>query len=115
MATPEQFFSKNLKWITLALFVLFMIKSIQSCNRGMKLRISNDAYTKQIDSINNLYKNGQDSIKKLNFELKLSKERAEFAEEKSKAIQNTVEKLKANTTTTVVVKGVEEVKDTNKK
>lgn len=117
--TPQQFFSKNLKWITLALFFLFAFKSVQSCNRNMRLNITSGQYINQVDSLKNMYntyyKESQDSIKKLNFELRLVSEHAKSADEKASAVQNAVEKMRTNTTTTVVVKGVEEIKDTSKK
>jgi len=117
--TPEQFFSKNMKWIALALFFLLLFSSIKSCNRKMKLDIGSKQYIEQIDSLQTLYDNcredSQDSIRKLNFELKLANEQVKSANDKAMAVQNAVEKIKSNTTTTVVVKGAEEVKDTTKK
>jgi len=117
--TPAQFFDKNMKWIALALLFLLAIKSVQSCNRNMKLNITSGQYTEQIDSLKHLYntykETTQDSIKKLNFELKLAKEHVKSSDEKAQAVQNAVEKIRSNTTTTVVVKGAEEVKDTAKK
>lgn len=113
--TPQQFFSKNLKWITLALFFLFAFKSVQSCNRNMRLNITSGQYITLKNMYNTYYKESQDSIKKLNFELRLASEHAKSADEKASAVQNAVEKMRTNTTTTVVVKGVEEIKDTSKK
>jgi competence protein ComGC len=117
--TPEQFFSKNMKWIALALAFLLLFSSIKSCNRKMQLNMGTKQYVEQIDSLKNLYntykEESQDSIKKLNFELRLEKEKAGAADERAQAVQNAVEKIKSNTTTTVVVKGAEEVKDTTKK
>lgn len=115
----EKWFNKNLKWIALILLVLFVFKSAQSCSRNMKLNISDKEYIHTIDSLNQKYNNyyelTQDSIKKLNFELKLANEHARSANDKADAVQSAVEKIRANTTTTVVVKGAEEVKDTNNK
>ena len=117
--TPAQFFDKNMKWIALALLFLLTFKSIQSCNRNMRLNINSGTYIHQIDSLQNqynvYYKESQDSIKKLNFELKLANEHAIEADKRANAVQSAVEKIKSNTTTTVVVKGAEEVKDTTKK
>jgi competence protein ComGC len=115
--TPEQFFSKNMKWFALALLFLFLFKTTQSCNRKMQLNIGTKQYVEQIDSLKKLYNNyredTQDSIKKLNFELKLSKEQVKAANDRASAVQSAVEKIKSNTT--ITVKGVEEVKDTAKK
>lgn len=106
--TPEQFFSKNMKWFTLALLFLFLFKFTQSCNRKTKLDMGTKQYIEQIDSLKNLYINSQDSIKKINFELKLAKEQAKGANDRASAVQNAVEKLKSNTT--ITVKGAEEIK-----
>lgn len=115
----EKWFNKNLKWIALILVVLFVFKSAQSCSRNMKLSISDKQYIHAIDSLNKrynaYYELSQDSIKKLNFELELANDRAASSEDKARAVQNAVEKIRSNTTTTVVVKGAEEVKDTVKK
>jgi predicted PurR-regulated permease PerM len=117
--TPQQFFSKNMKWIALVLLFLFGIKSVQSCNRNMRLNIASETYISQIDSLENkyntYYKESQDSIKDLNFLLELANEKAGAANDRANAVQSAVEKIKSNTTTTVVVKGAEEVKDTTKK
>lgn len=117
--TPEQFLSKNAKWIALVFLVLFLFKTTQSCNRNTQIRMGTKSYAVQIDSIQkeyNAYKEmAQDSIKKLNFELKLANEHANSANQRAEAVQSAVEKIKSNTTTTVVVKGAEEVKDTTKK
>lgn len=49
--TPQQFFQKNLKWITLGLLVLFLFKSVQSCNRNMGTTITEKEYKHTIDSL----------------------------------------------------------------
>lgn len=117
--TPSSFFAKNMKWFALALLFLFLFKSVQSCNRNMQINMGSKKYIEQIDSLSKEYKEyketTQDSIKKLNFELKLANEHANSANQRAEAVQSAVEKIKSNTTTTVVVKGAEEVKDTTKK
>lgn len=117
--TPQQFFNKSTKWFLLAFVLLFLFKSVQSCNRNMKLNITSKQYIHIIDSLENkyniYYKESQDSIKELNFQLRLATERVEAAENRANAIQNVAEKVRANTTTTVNVRGLEEVKDTSKK
>lgn len=118
--TPVQFFEKNMKWFALLLLFLFLLKTAQSCNRGMRLNIGAKQYIEQIDSLQNLYdkcrEDSQDSIRKLNFELKLANEQVKSANDRANAVQSAVEKIKSNTTTTVVVKGAEEVKnDTSQK
>lgn len=103
--TPAQFFSKNLKWITLILGFLFLLKSIQSCNRGSALAMNATKSSYVIDSLTNNCVILQDSIKELNFELKLANKDAKSANEKANAVVNAVSVSKTNTTTTVVVKG----------
>ena len=111
--TPQEFFSKNMKWIALGLFFLFTFKSIQSCNRDTLLSMDKKQYVHVIDSLttkyNTYYKISQDSIKELNFELRMAKKSVESANDKANAVQSAVEKIKSNTT--ITVKGVEEVKD----
>lgn len=118
MATPQEFFSKNLKWISLILLFLLIIKGMQSCNRKTLLNMEKGVYIEQIDSLQNLYdtyySESQDSIKKLNFQLELAQEKVNSANDRVRAVENAVEKIKSNTTTTVVVKGVEEVIDSLK-
>jgi hypothetical protein len=115
--TPEQFFSKNLKWIVLVLAFLLLFSLIKSCNRKMSSDITTKQYTQQIDSLTKLYNNykgeTQDSIKKLNFELQLAKQQTKSADERASAVQSAVEKIKSNTT--ITVKGAEEVKDNQKR
>ena len=53
--TPQQFFSKNLKWIALIIFILFIFKTVQSCNRDMSLNMTKGEYIYQIDSLKTMY------------------------------------------------------------
>ena len=116
MTTPSQFFANNLKWIVIILGVLLLFSRIQGCNKNMKLNMTSGEYIQQIDSLekryNIYYKESQDSIKKLNFKLQLANEHAKMSDERAKAIESAVSKIRANTTTTVVVRGAEEIKDT---
>ena len=113
MATPQQFFTKNLKWFTIAFFVLFLFKSVQSCNRKTALNMGSSQYIEIIDSLktkyNTYYSISQDSIKTLNFELKLANEHARAAEQRAEAIQTAVDRIRQNTT--ITVRGAEEIKD----
>jgi len=115
--TPEQFFSKNLKWIALCLFLLLCFKYIQGCNRQMGYSINKKEYIHTIDSLQNKYltleKECNDTTKKLSFELTLAKEKAGEANRRAEAVQSVAEKLKSNTTTTVNVRGA--VVDTSKR
>ena len=109
--TPEQFFQRNLKWITLILAFILIIKFIQGCNRNMSDTITKHEYTHTIDSLTNKCNNLEKNIDQLNFELKLQNEKAGAAEKRAEAVQSVAEKIKANTT--INVKGAEE--DTPKK
>lgn len=115
--TPQQFFSKNMKWFALALLFLFLFKSIQSCNRNMGTRSTEKEYKYTIDSLTKKYdileKESTATIKQLEFELKLEREKATAAEQRATAIQSVAEKIKSNTTTTVNVRGAQV--DTTKK
>lgn len=105
ISTSQHFFTKNLKWIAIICFVLFLFKTIQSCNRRIALDMGSSKYIEIIDSLkiqhNNYYLQSQDSIKVLNFELKLANERVQSAEQKIEAIQATINRLRQNTTITV--------------
>jgi len=103
--TPQQFFSKNMKWIVLILFILLLFKTIQSCNRETFLDISSKTYIVQIDSLKKQTQIYHDSIKQLNFNLKIADRLTSAANERANAVQSTAEKIKANTT--ITVKGVE--------
>jgi hypothetical protein len=107
--TPTQFFDKNMKWFALVLVLLLVFKSVQSCNRNMRLNMSSGQYVHQIDSLkrdySNLDREYNDTVKKLNFELKLRDEKAVEANKRADAVQSVAEKIKANTTTTVNVRG----------
>lgn len=96
---------KNIKWVAIVLTVLFVFKTVQSCNRGAKINTMDKKHTQTVDSLKSKNETAQDSIKRLNFELKLASERVKSATERANAVQSTAEKMKANTT--VVVKGVE--------
>jgi uncharacterized membrane protein YhiD involved in acid resistance len=118
--SPEQFFTKNMKWFALALLFLFLLKSVQSCNRKMSLSITQKEYIHTIDSLDKKYYKLQrefdDTTKILNFQLRLQSEKAVSADQRASAIQSVAEKLKSNTTTTVNVRGAMiDTTKTNKK
>ncbi len=83
----------------------------------MQLNMGTKQYVEQIDSLKTLLnktrQEDQDSIKKLNFELKFTSEQTRAANDRAQAVQNAVERIKSNTT--ITVKGAEEVKDTFRK
>lgn len=107
--TPQEFFSKNMKWFALAFFVLFLFKSVQSCNRNMGTRITEKEYKHTIDSLTKKYdileRESTATIKELEFQLKIERKNAEDADKRANAVQSVAEKIRANTT--VNVRGAE--------
>jgi len=106
--TPQEFFSKNMKWFTLVFFILFLFKSIQGCNRNMGITITEKEYKHIIDSLEKKVDILQSENKNLTFELRLQSEKASAAEKQAEAIQSVAEKIKSNTTTTVNVRGAQD-------
>lgn len=109
--TPQDFFSKNMKWFALAFFILFLFGSVKNCNRNMGTKLSEKEYKHTIDSLTKKYdileRQSSSRIKDLEFELILEKEKAEEANKRAAAIQSVAEKVKTNTTTTVNVRGAQ--------
>lgn len=108
----EKFLKKHYKWIIIILFILFLVKSMQSCMRQESIERLKSNYTNIIDSIErerdkNVLKlsdsisTQDDSIKLLNFKIELYKEKATSAERRAVAIQSTAEKIKAHTTVSI--------------
>jgi hypothetical protein len=109
--TPEDFFKKNMHWIALVLFLLFCIKSVQSCNRNMNLTAIQKEYKYTVDSLNTKYNKLNTDYNNLEFELKLQSAKAGEANKRAESIQSVAEKIRANTT--INVKGA--VSDTIKR
>ena len=105
--TPQQFFSNNMKWCALAFFILFLFKSVQSCNRNMGTVSKEKEYKNTIDSLTKKVHILENDNKQLSFELQFQTEKAEESERRAIAIQSVAEKIKSNTTTTVNVRGAE--------
>jgi len=109
--TPQEFFEKNMKWIALLFFFLFLLKSVQSCNRNMGTRLTEKQSKHAIDSLTKKYnvleRESSATIKQLEFELRLQSEKAGEADKRATAIQSVAEKIKSNTTTTVNVSGAQ--------
>lgn len=129
----EKWLKKNLKYITFILLALFLIKYTQSCNRKMSLRIQEKNLTAEKDSliilrdniimskdlINDSLKleiNTRDFIiKDLTNDLKIAGVKVNEAQKRADAVQRTAERVKTNTTTTIEIRGAEEIKkDTTK-
>ncbi len=117
-----EWFKKNKNYVILALGILFLYKSVQSCNRGNSLNIKEKKYaielnniiTKNdsvislkdfvIDSLETQILNRNMLIKDLSNELKIAGVRASEAQKRADAVQRTAEKIKANTTISIVNK-----------
>ena len=120
--TPQQFFTKNMKWIALVLFILFLVKSVQSCNRNMTNTQLNTEIIHLNDSLSTMYGTEKETLllqlrecetdkSQLEYEVKLANAAKESANKRADAVQSTAEKTRSNTTSTIVVKGAEEVVD----
>jgi hypothetical protein len=105
--TSQEFFQKNMKWFALLFLFLFLLKSVQSCNRNMGTRITEKQNKHLIDSLQKSITELNDSIKIVNWKNKMLESQAESEKRKADAIQSVAEKIKSNTTTTVNVRGAE--------
>jgi len=123
--TPQAFFSKNMKWILLVVFVLFFVKTFQSCNRNMTIGHLNEEIIYLNDSLSSMFGTEKETLllqlgecekenTQLQYEVKLAESRRDEANKRADAVQSTAEKTRSNTTSTIVVKGAEEVVDTTK-
>jgi hypothetical protein len=120
--TPQQFFSKNMKWVLLVVSILFVVKSVQSCNRNMVITAKNNEIIHLNDSLSTTYGTEKETLllqlrecekenTELEYEVKLANAGKESANKRADAVQSTAEKTRSNTTSTIVVKGAEEVVD----
>ena len=116
--TPEQFFKKNMKWILLVVTILFLVKSVQSCNRNMTITNLSDEIIQLEDSLSLTYgtekeelllqlRNCEKLTSDLEHDVKLANSQRDEANKRADAVQSTAEKTRSNTTSTIVVKGAE--------
>jgi len=105
----QQFFKKNLRYITLIILALFFIKSFQSCNRNMQVRKLEKEIVQLNDSLSTMHGTekaflieqlevAEDSIKELNYQVKLSNAERDAANKRADAVQSTAERVRENTT-----------------
>lgn len=122
MATPQEFFKKNMKWILLVVSLLFFVKTFQSCNRNMAIGYLNEEIVNLNDSLSTMFGTEKESLllelrqcekdkSQLEYEVKLAESQRDEANKRADAVQSTAEKTRSNTTSTIVVKGAEEVVD----
>jgi len=127
----ERWLKKNLRYITIALLALLMIKSVQSCNRKMTIRIQEKNLTEYcdsisggkdqkiknqsltIDSLNREILSREFLIKDLSTELKIAGVKYDEAQKRADAIQRTASSIRSNTT--IELKGVTQDTIKNKK
>jgi hypothetical protein len=122
---------KNLRYITMILVALLFIKTFQSCNRKMSMRVVEKNLTEERDSL--LYMKDQiisgknlviDSLEKENItkdflikdlynDLEIAGVRVNEAQRRADAVQQTAESVRSNTT--IEVRGVEKDTTENKK
>lgn len=103
--TPQLFFSKNCKYFAMAFLALFLFKTMQSCNRANQITTIEQKYDTIVASLRQQNTLLLDSVKSLQFTLSMAQQQVKSAEEKVTAVQNTVDKIKTNTT--ITVKGAE--------
>jgi len=105
----QQFFKKNLRYVTLIILALFFIKSFQSCNRNMQVRKLQKEIVYLNDSLTTIHGSEKtlllqenlelkDSIKDLAYQVKLAEAERNAANKRADAIQSTAEKIRDNTT-----------------
>lgn len=122
--TPQEFFTKNMKWIVMILAFLFIVKTIQSCNREMVITTKDNEIIHLQDSLSSMYgtekedlllqlNDCKDEKVQLEYEVRLANSQRDEANKRADAVQSTAEKTRSNTTSTIVVKGAEKVVDTS--
>ena len=110
--TVQEFFKKNNKWILLAVSVLFVIKSVQSCNRNMVIQTMDSEIVELNDSLNTILETTEESlllqlqdcksdVVEARHERDIYKTRAEAAERSENNMRETLRNLKENTTITI--------------
>lgn len=120
----EKWLKKNLRYITIILLALFLVKNVQSCNRKMTIRTQERNLTSNCDSLLSLKKEiiyskdlQIDSLEKeiltkdfiiidLTNELKIAGVKVDAADRRADAVQRTAEKVKSNTT--IEIRGAEQ-------
>jgi hypothetical protein len=65
----------------------------------------------EITNLNDSLRECQTEKKELDYEVKLANAATEAANKRADAVQSTAEKTRSNTTSTIVVKGAEQIKN----
>lgn len=125
MATPEQFFKKNMKWILLVVSILLVSKFVQSCNRNMVIRTMEIQIVQLEDSLSTILETTEESlllqlreckdeVVNSNHERDIYKTRAEAAERSEKNMRETLKNFRENTTITIENKSEKDTVSINK-
>lgn len=79
-----------MKWLTILFFCLFMLKSVQSCNRNMGTKLSEKEYKHTIDSLTKKYdileRQSSLTIKELEYKLEIEREKTDGANKRAEAV-----------------------------
>jgi hypothetical protein len=105
----KPWFERNWKHILIAVSVLFLFQSMRGCLNSTEHRIEMKKIEAERDSVyqvkdqqivelQNLLEDAQDIIQEQSYELKLAGVKAEEADKRAQAIQETAAKIKQNTT-----------------
>ena len=111
--SPQEFFSKNMKWFALAFLILFLFKSVQSCNRNMGIIITEKKTTHLIDSLEKNTTQLVDTVKNLRWENRLLVNKLESEKSIRQAVQSVAEKQAGKNTT--IINNIPGSSDTTKK
>jgi hypothetical protein len=77
--TPQEFFSKNMKWFALAFFLLFIFSSVRSCNHNMGVKITEKHNMHTIDSLTKNRDILLETIKEKDFRIEQLNEKLDIA------------------------------------
>jgi len=104
----QQFFKKNLKYVTLILLALFFIKTFQGCNRSMTIKKQDKEIVHLSDSLNIIAETTEAALllqlkdcenynQKLEYDVKLAEVARDAANERAESILETTKNIKSNT------------------
>jgi hypothetical protein len=97
--SPQEFFSKNTKWIALILLFLLIITLIRNCNHNIGIRIAEKQYKYTIDSLNKKVDILSDTLKEKAFEIRGLRDRIGLENKRATDFQTIAEQAtKRNTT-----------------
>lgn len=105
----KPWWEKNLKWITIGLLIFILFQSFNGCLRKTNYRRAEKRMLAEKDSVyitqerkildlQKIINEYQKENQELLFELRLAGVKADEAEKRAKAIQETAEKIRQNTT-----------------